>query len=251
MMAGGYLLISIVLCLLPAAIFLKPFEISATAVDKARSNNSWDYFLFVEEHPAGFCYFRDGENCSYPSNASQWTMHGIWPTANGTDGPNYCNESATFNITEIESLIPTLMKEWPNLITNESFDSFWSHEWLKHGTCATGISALSTERGFFTTVLSLLEQKLNYTQALEDYGIKPSNTTTYKLDQFNDAFKKKFGVRPLVECLYTEKKGQVLSQISLCLHKDFTIMPCEPFVFTAREACWSTQVIHYIESMYS
>lgn len=119
------------------------------------------------------------------------------------------------------------MKEWPNLITNESFDSFWSHEWLKHGTCATGISALSTERGFFTTVLSLLEQKLNYTQALEEYGIKPSNTTTYK------------------------KKGQVLSQISLCLRKDFSIMSCEPFVFTAREACWSTQVIHYIESMYS
>ena len=55
-----------------------------------------------------------------------------------------------------------------------------SHEWLKHGTCATGISSMNTEYGFFSTVLSLFA-KYNYTSVLEHRGITPSNTTAYNV----------------------------------------------------------------------
>ena len=53
------------------------------------------------------------------------------------------------------------------------------HEWLEHGTCATGISSMSTVYGYFSTVLSLFEDKHNYTNVLERHGIKPSQTKTY------------------------------------------------------------------------
>jgi hypothetical protein len=41
-------------------------------------DDSWDYFLFVQTSPSGDCYFEKYENCAYPSNSTQWTMHGIW-----------------------------------------------------------------------------------------------------------------------------------------------------------------------------
>ena len=53
-----------------------------------------------------------------------------------------------------------------------------SHEWMKHGTCASGIVEMSTEFKFFNTTLGLL-QKYNFTSVLESSSITPSNTTTY------------------------------------------------------------------------
>lgn len=51
------------------------------------------------------------------------------------------------------------------------------HEYDKHGTCATSIPALSTEFGFFCTVLSPLYEKYNFTAVLEKAGIVPGNST--------------------------------------------------------------------------
>lgn len=58
----------------------------------------------------------------------------------------------------------------------------WCHEWLKHGTCATGIPQMSTERGFFLVVLNLFQEKMNYdTFVLAKYGIHPSTTRSYQV----------------------------------------------------------------------
>ena len=106
-----------------------------------------------------------------------------------------------------------------------------SHEYLKHGTCCTGISCLSTEHDYFSTVLDLFEQHLNYGEILDSHGVKPSNTTTYEVfaysllcgmtfhdcrlyactmfqvEQFNNAFKDALGVRPLLQCYYSKVSG--------------------------------------------
>ena len=55
------------------------------------------------------------------------------------------------------------------------------HEWLKHGTCATGVSSMDSEHDFFSTVLSLFEDRYNYVSALKSHGITPSNTTAYSV----------------------------------------------------------------------
>ena len=92
--------------------------------------------------------------------------------------------------------------EWTNLMPQTEFYSFWyvaingdissevwsnsimilsiinrSHEWLKHGTC----SDMQTENEYFSTVLKIFENGLNFGDILEKGGIQPSSTDTYKV----------------------------------------------------------------------
>lgn len=55
---------------------------------------------------------------------------------------------------------------------------------------------------------------------------------------------------PFMTLFLLQEKGQVLSQISICLQKDFAVMDCPEDVFT-RAGCWDSQPIHYIPSIYS
>ena len=50
--------------------------------------------------------------------------------------------------------------------------------------------------------------------------------------------------------LLPQEYGQVLTQMGLCLEKNFTIMPCPASVFNTTEYCWTSQQIHYVESQY-
>ena len=54
---------------------------------------------------------------------------------------------------------------------------------MKHGTCATSIHELSTMNGFFSTVLSMFEKKMDYdTFVLAKHGIVPSLTHSYQVN---------------------------------------------------------------------
>jgi ribonuclease I len=206
--------------------------------------DDWDYFLFVQTSPAGKCYFQR-RNCDYPSNSTPWTIHGIWPTLNNTLGPNYCKK-VTFSLSAIEDLVPQLIRQWTNVKTDSSLGSFWSHEWVKHGSCALGINAMSDEHSFFNTTLGLHEA-MNFTLLLENQGIRPSYSHKYSTDDFNNAFQKTMGIQPLLECLYSRDMGQVLNQVAVCLRKDFSIMPCGPYVFSSsRTRCRDSETFLYV-----
>jgi ribonuclease I len=219
-------------------------ELSAAAA-RYHDDDSWDYFLFVQTSPSGDCYFANNNNCNYPSNSTQWTMHGIWPTKSGTLGPNYCTK-VTFHLNEVEDLIPQLISQWTNVKTDTSLGSFWAHEYEKHGSCAAGINAMSDEHSFFSRTLKLHEA-FDFTSLLENEGIKPSLTDKYHTDVFNEAFQKELKVKPLLECLYSHDMGQVLYQISVCLRKDFSLMPCGQYVFDASKTkCYDDETFLYI-----
>eukprot|EP00297_Palpitomonas_bilix_P018876 CAMPEP_0113880166 /NCGR_PEP_ID=MMETSP0780_2-20120614/7635_1 /TAXON_ID=652834 /ORGANISM="Palpitomonas bilix" /LENGTH=153 /DNA_ID=CAMNT_0000866813 /DNA_START=26 /DNA_END=487 /DNA_ORIENTATION=- /assembly_acc=CAM_ASM_000599 len=79
-------------------------------------------------------------------SSSPWTLHGLWPQWDDTcSGPS-------FSLDAISDLESTMDSEWPSCY-NDDNQSFWSHEWTKHGTCS-GLS----EHDFFNQALSLLEQ---------------------------------------------------------------------------------------------
>lgn len=63
---------------------------------------------------------------------------------------------------------------------------YFSSEWDKHGTCAESLSSLSTQHAYFEAALQLRKQA-DTLGRLEDAGIRPSNTTTYSLDDLNKA----------------------------------------------------------------
>jgi ribonuclease I len=167
------------------------------------------------------------------------------PTKNGTLGPNYCNK-VTFYLDKVEDLVPQLISQWTNVKTDTSFTSFWAHEYEKHGSCALELNAMSSEHDFFSQTLKL-HQELDFTTVLENAGLVPSTTTEYHKDDFERAFQTSLGVQPLLECLYSQAMGQVLYQISICLRKDFSIMPCEQYVFnSSKTSCYDDETFLYI-----
>ena len=69
---------------------------------------------------------------------------------------------------------------------------------MKHGTCATGISSMETEREFFSTVLSLHEQQMNFTKMLTDNDIFPSYDNTYWVLHINCNYTSNFCYVPVL-----------------------------------------------------
>jgi len=75
---------------------------------------------------------------SGPSNS--WTIHGLWPDhCDGTYDANCDSSRAYTNITQIlqsfgkTDLLSYMNQYW--LDENGDNESFWEHEWGKHGTC--------------------------------------------------------------------------------------------------------------------
>ena len=62
-----------------------------------------------------------------------WGIHGLWPEWNSTSWPQFCNPGNHLNLNEIAPLMPTMNLYWHSCEGNNT--EFWSHEWLKHGTC--------------------------------------------------------------------------------------------------------------------
>ncbi len=80
-----------------------------------------------------------------PSNS--WTVHGLWPDHCDGTYDAYCDASRTYtNVSEIiqgagrQSLLDYMNTYWKDYQGND--ESFWEHEWDKHGTC---ISTLEPE----------------------------------------------------------------------------------------------------------
>lgn len=68
-----------------------------------------------------------------------FTIHGLWPQYNETDGyPSYC-DITEFDPAQLPSQT-TMLERWPNVqATNPNstdYTDFWKHEWDKHGTCS-------------------------------------------------------------------------------------------------------------------
>jgi ribonuclease I len=105
---------------------------------------------------------------------------------------------------------------------------------------------MSSEHDFFSQTLKL-HQEHDFSAVLEKAGLAPSTTTEYNNDEFEKAFETSLGVKPLLECLYSPAMGQVLYQISICLRKDFSIMPCEQYVFNSSNTrCYDDETFLYI-----
>lgn len=83
------------------------------------------------------------------NNATEWTIHGLWPQYNGyTCWPEYCKGNIKLDIKKLKELMPVMNRYWYSCYGNDI--DLWKHEWAKHGTC-TGMSELE----YFNTTLSV------------------------------------------------------------------------------------------------
>ncbi|TVY48482.1 Ribonuclease T2-like [Lachnellula occidentalis] len=154
--------------------------------------------------------FWDTSPSTGPSNS--WTIHGLWPDhCDGTYDSNCDTSRAYTNITEIlksfdkTDLLDYMNKYW--LDENGDNESFWEHEWGKHGTCIstlepscyTDYTATQEVPDFFQKTVDLFKTLDSYT-ALANAGITPSSSKTYTSAAILAALKKSFGYEVIIQC---------------------------------------------------
>ncbi|EMD00151.1 hypothetical protein BAUCODRAFT_63809 [Baudoinia panamericana UAMH 10762] len=128
-----------------------------------------------------------------------WTIHGLWPdNCDGTYDANCDDERAYRNITQIlkHSGAYDLLNDMQTLWVSDSGSSetFWEHEWGKHGTCIstlqpscyTDYQPTQEVTDFFNRTVTLFKSLPSY-EWLESAGIVPSITATYTRQQIQSA----------------------------------------------------------------
>jgi len=172
----------------------------------AKANNSYDYFLFVVAWPVATCVGHSG-SCG-PIN-DWFIIHGLWPERNDGSYPSSC-ANTPIDMNQLEPLVDDMNKYWTNLF--DTTDDFWSHEWSKHGTCATDV--FDSQLDFFFAVLSL---RANYT-------ITPMPTDTpQSLSYYSSWVSKELGVTPVLNCVTSGKSQEILG-FEICVNKS-TLLP--------------------------
>ncbi|KAJ7492316.1 ribonuclease [Mycena latifolia] len=168
--------------------------------------------------------FWDTSPSTGPSDS--WTIHGLWPDHCDGTFDSTCDSSRAY--TGLSSLLTAqgasdtlsyMNTYWKDI--NGDDESFWEHEWSKHGTCMSTLDVKCLPSGsakgaeaviFFNTVVKLFKTLPTY-EWLEDAGIKPSSSTTHTLASLTSAIKAGFGFTPALDC-----DGTALNQISYYYH---------------------------------
>mmetsp|Transcript_14013 Transcript_14013/g.39616 ORF Transcript_14013/g.39616 Transcript_14013/m.39616 type:complete len:194 (-) Transcript_14013:383-964(-) len=171
--------------------------------------------VYTMTWPGTFC---EEKRCTKEPN--YFTVHGLWPNYENGKWPAFCNSSYPFNVDEIEDILPTMNKIWPDVLSSHNGNWLWSHEWSKHGTCAKPV--LNGEHEYFSKALALYDV-LNPTEVFIQNGIVPSNEKTYDLDTVLNVLVTSFGHTFQVSC---QESGEDLFQIEYCLQKDFQGRSC-------------------------
>ncbi|KAF1830553.1 ribonuclease T2 [Decorospora gaudefroyi] len=133
--------------------------------------------------------FWDASPATGPDDS--WTVHGLWPDhCDGTFDANCDSTRAYSNITAIlnsfgaTDLLSYMNTYWKDYKGND--ESFWYHEWAKHGTCISTLEPdcyddhKPTEEvvHFFQKAVDLFKTLPSY-EWLKAAGIVPSTTATY------------------------------------------------------------------------
>ncbi|MDI1484887.1 MAG: Ribonuclease T2 precursor (RNase T2) [Ramalina farinacea] len=154
-----------------------------------------------------------------PSNS--WTIHGLWPDhCDGTYDANcdasraYTNISAIISAAGATDLLSYMNTYWKDYQGND--ESFWEHEWGKHGTCISTLEpGCYTDYvpqqevvDFFQKTVDLFKTLPSYTW-LSDAGITPDSSKTYTSDAILAALKAPRGVTPVIQCANTNELDEI------------------------------------------
>lgn len=190
--------------------------------------------------------------------ADHWTVHGLWPDECNGSYQQYCDETRQYkNITQIlehfnrYDLLDYMSVYWKDDGGND--ESFWEHEWGKHGTCVSTFDTscytdyVPTQEvvDYFQKTLQLFSVLDTYT-FLKDAGIVPSTTKTYTYAEIRKALVRDRHVNATIEC--SGANGTELDEVYYYYNvygsaQDGTYIPAQPD--TNSSSCPLTGV-HYL-----
>ncbi|KOB59941.1 Ribonuclease X25 [Operophtera brumata] len=83
----------------------------------------WDYLVFSQCWPATVCKIwmesNSSNTCAFPQIKDAWSIHGIWPSLEGSSGPEFCNQTWRFEPEEVTPLESELEQGWINVQNGE------------------------------------------------------------------------------------------------------------------------------------
>ncbi|KAL9105013.1 MAG: hypothetical protein Q9163_000110 [Psora crenata] len=150
-----------------------------------------------------------------------WTVHGLWPDhCDGTYDANcdparaYTNISSIISAAGATDLLSYMNTYWKDYQGND--ESFWEHEWGKHGTCIstlepgcyTDYKPQEEVVAFFQKTVDLFKSLPSYTW-LSDAGIVPSTAATYTSAQILAALRSPRGVDVAIQCSNTNEFDEI------------------------------------------
>ncbi|KAL8638154.1 MAG: hypothetical protein Q9228_004663 [Teloschistes exilis] len=154
--------------------------------------------------------FWDNNPPTGPSD--HWTVHGLWPDHCDGSFDQYCDPNRQYtNISSIISaagrtdLLDYMNTYWKDYQGND--ESFWEHEWGKHGTCISTLEP-SCYTGYAPQeeVVDYFQKTVDLFKTLDSYaflsaaGIIPSTTKTYTSAEILAALAKPRGVQVSIQC---------------------------------------------------
>lgn len=83
--------------------------------EEQNDDHQFDFIIFTQHWPVTVCneWRRQDANraCKLPKS-QKWTIHGIWPTKNGTLGPAFCNHTWHFDPEQVKPIESQLLDVW-------------------------------------------------------------------------------------------------------------------------------------------
>ncbi|XP_033326608.2 ribonuclease Oy [Megalopta genalis] len=204
------------------------FFLGALYGASARSKD-FDLLIFTQRWPNTICTMWKEESpshsCALPSDKSEWTIHGLWPTQFHRMGPMFCDPSRPFDPSALIPLEDQLKEKWIDIEYGRESYGLWQHEWNKHGTCAAQLPELNTEEKYFGEGLALLSQ-YDMKNVLASSNILPGSN--YAASDLFNAVLQVLGAHPVIVCRKDRETGDsYLFEIRICFDKSLELIDCD------------------------
>jgi len=198
----------------------------------AHHTTIYDYIIFTQVWPGS--YIKEGNITNSNFTNNYFVIHGLWPNFYNGSWPAYCNPNATFNVTELEPILPNLTRFWTDFVDPEQL---WAHEYTKHGTCVGNNSLLNSELLYFQEGL-IQRNKYDIYELLAAKDIYPSNSKCYDTDHVQDCLDKAISHHVVLIC----DSDDTLAEVQICLDKELYPFACPDNLFA--DACKSPSIVY-------
>jgi ribonuclease T2 len=136
-------------------MFLWLMMLLFTQLSVVAQSTSSTMYVFAYSWTPGFCNGQSYPGCENSLNywKQNFTIHGLWPQYITSGYPSTCTTEPFDPNIPIDIGLDYMIERWPDVqyaVNTTKYDSFWEHEWTKHGTCS-GLS----QHDYFTTALSM------------------------------------------------------------------------------------------------